>query len=41
MVRDGRARLGEKVAVWHLGQQMQALIVPPCAFDPGGERMNA
>lgn len=41
MVRDGRARLGEKVAVWHLGQQMQALIVAPCAFDPGGERMNA
>lgn len=41
VIREGRARLGEEVAVWDLGRQIRARIVAPCAFDPGGARMHA
>jgi sarcosine oxidase subunit alpha len=40
MIAGGRSRLGESVDVWNLGRCHHARIVEPCAFDPGGERMN-
>lgn len=40
MINSGRARSGEQVDVWHLGERYPAIICDPCQFDPKGERMN-
>ena len=41
MVENGAARIGESVAVWHMGETRTATICAPCAFDPKGERLHA
>ncbi|MCL4744005.1 MAG: (2Fe-2S)-binding protein [Burkholderiaceae bacterium] len=41
LLRNGRARVGEAVSVFHLGKTRAARVAPPCAFDPRGERINA
>ena len=40
MIEGGRARMGEDVALFHLGRMSRARIVPPCFYDPGGERLH-
>lgn len=41
LVRGGLGRMGDVVETYHLGAHGQATIVPACAFDPAGERLNA
>ncbi len=41
LLRNGRARVGESVSVFHLGSTREARVTLPCAFDPRGERINA
>ena len=40
MIEGGRARMGEDVALFHLGKRSQARIVAPCFYDPAGERLH-
>jgi len=40
LVERGLERLGETVDLFHLDRTLSARIVPPCAFDPAGERLN-
>ena len=40
LLRNGRSRIGETVQVFHLGQTRTAKVVPPCALDPQGARIN-
>ena len=40
LLRNGRARVGETVRVFHLGQMRSARVAPPCALDPQGARIN-
>jgi sarcosine oxidase subunit alpha len=40
MFEGGAERLGEVVTVWDLGRRYPARIVPACAYDPEGSRMN-
>ena len=40
LVRRGLERGGEEVEIVHLGRFRRARIVPPCAFDPEGGRIN-
>jgi sarcosine oxidase subunit alpha len=40
-LRDGHARIGESVTVYHMGATMRATVVPTCFFDPTGERLHA
>jgi sarcosine oxidase subunit alpha len=45
MIADGRARIGEEIALWDLGPDNRgctflARLVEPCAFDPDGSRMR-
>jgi sarcosine oxidase subunit alpha len=40
MIEAGQARMGELVQIWDLGAVATARIVPPCAYDPSGERMH-
>lgn len=37
---DGVERHGEMITVQHLGVQRQARLVPPCALDAEGRRLN-
>jgi sarcosine oxidase subunit alpha len=41
LVENGTARIGESIAVWHMGETRTATICGPCAFDPEGERLHA
>ncbi|MEM7521006.1 MAG: 2Fe-2S iron-sulfur cluster-binding protein [Pseudomonadota bacterium] len=41
LVAGGQARMGETVEISHLGNKVSAVIAPPCAFDPKGERLHA
>ncbi len=41
LIERGLSRLGETIGVQHLGQRRTACIVPACAFDPSGGRLNA
>ena len=41
LLRNGRARVGESISVFHLGSTREARVTLPCAFDPRGERINA
>ena len=40
MIEAGRARIGETVALFHLGHITTARITAPCHFDPEGTRLN-
>lgn len=40
LIERGAARHGETIDIQHLGQIRRARIVPPCAFDPEGDRLN-
>ena len=41
LIERGLERTGETIDLVHLGQPFRATIVPPCAFDPDGGRLNA
>lgn len=41
LIERGRARLGETVALHHLGQSLKATICAPCFLDSDGARLNA
>jgi sarcosine oxidase subunit alpha len=41
LVEEGRSRIGETVAVYHLGSERKAAIVSTCALDPEGKRLHA
>jgi sarcosine oxidase subunit alpha len=41
LIERGRARLGETVALYHLGRPLKATICDPCFLDPQGARLNA
>ena len=41
MVEDGRARIGEEIALVHLGVRSRARLCLPCFFDPQGLRLHA
>jgi sarcosine oxidase subunit alpha len=40
LIVNGLERMGEEIELVHLGKAMHAVVVPACAFDPGGERLN-
>jgi sarcosine oxidase subunit alpha len=40
LVERGLSRMGETVELFHLGATRRATIVPVCAFDPEGTRIN-
>lgn len=40
LVANGRARIGETVALYDMGATSKARIVAPGAYDPKGERLN-
>jgi glycine cleavage system aminomethyltransferase T len=41
LLERGHRRVGETVEVFDQGGVIQAQVVKPAFFDPGGERMNA
>jgi sarcosine oxidase, subunit alpha len=41
LLRGGRARHGERVAVYDLDRRCEALVVPPTFLDAEGKRLNA
>jgi sarcosine oxidase subunit alpha len=41
LLRGGRARHGERVAVHDLDRMCEALVVPPTFLDAEGKRLNA
>jgi sarcosine oxidase subunit alpha len=41
LLRGGRARLGERIAVHDLGKTCEATIVPRTFLDPEGKRLHA
>jgi sarcosine oxidase subunit alpha len=41
LVEGGAQRHGEMIELIHLGVVRQAIIAPPCALDPKGERLHA
>jgi sarcosine oxidase subunit alpha len=41
LVERGASRIGEAIALQHLGRRFVARIAPACAFDPKGERLHA
>lgn len=40
-IESGASRLGQRVDVWHLGEQCAATITEPCFYDKPGERLRA
>lgn len=40
LVQGGRARIGEEVTWFDLGQTGRAVVTPACAYDPEGGRLN-
>ncbi|MGE3872115.1 MAG: sarcosine oxidase subunit alpha family protein [Parvibaculaceae bacterium] len=41
LIERGASRHGETIDIQHLGAVRRATIMPPCAFDPKGDRLNA
>lgn len=41
LIEGGASRSGDVIDIQHLGKVRRARIVPPCAFDPEGARLNA
>ncbi|MEM7599647.1 MAG: glycine cleavage T C-terminal barrel domain-containing protein, partial [Pseudomonadota bacterium] len=41
LIENGRARVGENVTIWHLGETIDAKIVSPAFFDQAGDRLHA
>jgi len=41
LVENGLARMGETVAVYHLGAERRSTIAPAVALDPEGKRLYA
>jgi sarcosine oxidase subunit alpha len=41
LIERGPERIGETIDIQHLGKRSRARLVPTCAFDPKGERLNA
>jgi len=41
LLEAGRSRVGDTVGVFHAGNVSRARVVPPCAYDPKGERHHA
>jgi len=41
LVADGLTRMGEEVAVYHLGAERRATIGSAVALDPEGKRLHA
>ncbi|MEO0372818.1 MAG: glycine cleavage T C-terminal barrel domain-containing protein, partial [Pseudomonadota bacterium] len=41
LIENGRARMGETITLWHLGNRFAATITSPVFFDPKGERLHA
>ena len=40
LIERGQERMGEEIALVHLGNAMRAVISQPCAFDVEGARLN-
>ena len=40
LIERGQERMGEEIALVHLGNTMRAVISQPCAFDVEGARLN-
>ena len=40
LLDGGRTWMGESLTVFHLGQERRATVVPACALDPEGGRLN-
>ena len=40
LVEGGRARIGQEVTWFDLGQTGRATVTPACAYDPDGERLH-
>lgn len=41
LMRGGRARIGQRARLWHMGETTEATVTDPTAFDPAGERLHA
>jgi len=41
LIADGASRMGESLAVYHLGAERRARIAPAVALDPQGKRLHA
>ncbi len=41
MLKDGRSRVGERVALWAEGSAVRAEVTQPAFFDPDGSRLDA
>jgi sarcosine oxidase subunit alpha len=41
LIADGASRMGESLAVYHLGAERRARIAPVVALDPEGKRLHA
>ena len=41
LIERGTARIGEDIALYHLGTTRRARITAPCALDPKGDRLDA
>jgi len=40
LVERGLERMGEEIDIFHLGAMRRAVVAPPCALDPQGERLH-
>jgi sarcosine oxidase subunit alpha len=40
MIEDGAKRHGEIMEFEHFGSSFRGKLVPPCHFDPAGERLS-
>ncbi len=41
LIEGGRSRMGETIAIYHLGAERPATIAPSVTFDPEGRRLHA
>ena len=41
LLEGGRARIGQEVGVFHMGETTRARVCPACALDPDRERLHA
>jgi glycine cleavage system aminomethyltransferase T len=40
MLKGGRARFGERITVWHMGAQIEAVVSATPFVDAAGERLS-
>ncbi|MBK0399555.1 (2Fe-2S)-binding protein [Limibaculum sp. M0105] len=40
LLEDGRARIGDRIGCFHMGEVRAAVVAPACAFDPEGHRLD-